>query len=103
MLGIPLQKDFDGAPIPYTNPSSANNEYINVEFWNADGVGKDNDDPANNTPGLYINNTYKSLRINSQNDNSFYYSVWCDGDHEFYDMTVCEENVNCIFVLQSLT
>ena len=88
MLGIPLQNDFDGQPIPYEDPLSADNEYVNVEFWNADQHGTDNDGDVDITgPGLFVNNTYKSLRLKSDT-NSFYYSVWCDGEHEFYDMNV---------------
>ena len=34
------------------------------------------------------NNTYKSARILSEEYN-LYYSVWCDGDHELYDLSVC--------------
>lgn len=33
------------------------------------------------------NNTYKSARILSEEYN-LYYSVWCDGDHELYDLSV---------------
>lgn len=34
------------------------------------------------------NNTYKAVRVVGE-DYSLYYSVWCDGDHELYDMAVC--------------
>ena len=33
------------------------------------------------------NNTYKSARILSEEYN-LYYSVWCDGGHELYDLSV---------------
>lgn len=33
----------------------------------------------------YYNNTYKALRLISD-ENSFLYSTWCTGEHEFYDM-----------------
>lgn len=82
MLGVPLQGDFDGAPIAYTEAELAGSnksELVNVEFWNAGqtpiGVGN----------GEYYNNTYKALRLMSNNE-SFFYSTWCTGDREFYDM-----------------
>ena len=34
------------------------------------------------------NNTYKSARILSPEYN-LYYSVWCNNDHELYDLSVC--------------
>ncbi|KAK5173343.1 uncharacterized protein LTR77_002024 [Saxophila tyrrhenica] len=82
MLGVPLQDDFDGQPIAYTEEQlsgSTKSEHVNVEFWN-----------AGNTPiGLakhdYYNNTYKALRLMSD-EQSFYYSTWCTGEREFYDM-----------------
>ena len=84
MLGLPMRDDFDGAPIAHTEESllsSTKNELVNVEFWDAGG----------NTPiGLkakdYYDNTYKALRLMSANE-SFYYSTWCTGEREFYDMT----------------
>lgn len=37
--------------------------------------------------GLYENNTYKGLRLVGE-DYSLYYSVWCTGEKEFYDLKV---------------
>jgi hypothetical protein len=84
MLGLPLRSDFDGQPIAYTANELANSkksEYVNVEFWDA------REDQREAQPGSYYNNTYKSLRLATAGQ-SFYYSVWCDGEHEFYDMKV---------------
>ena len=84
MLGVPAQASyaFDGAAIPYTaaalgGPSKA--ELVGVEFWNSLG------DPEGLPAGLYYNNTYKTLRLMSDG-NSFYYSKWCTGEREFYNM-----------------
>ena len=84
MLGVPEQSryEFDGAPIAYTAAdigSSTKTEQVTVEFWNS------NQHPQGMEEGLYFNNTYKALRLISD-DNSLYYSVWCTGEHEFYDM-----------------
>lgn len=83
MLGVPTRDDFDGAAIAYTEDSlssSTKHEMVNVEFWNANGASS-----VGTTHASYYNNTYKALRFTNGND-SFYYSKWCDGETEFYDM-----------------
>lgn len=40
-----------------------------------------------NAMGKYPNNTYKALRLVGEGY-SLYYSVWCTGEREFYDLTV---------------
>ena len=85
MLGVPLQDDFDGAPIAYTSEelsSSNKSEMVNVEFWNSGSFT-----PIGFAQNLYYNNTYKALRLMSGNY-SLYYSTWCSGEREFYDMGV---------------
>ena len=82
--GVPLRQDFDGQSIPVKDPDSGKSEYANVEFWDASETPgqSDGDDEK---PGTYYNNTYKSIRMKNDKG-SFYYSVWCDGSREFYDM-----------------
>ncbi len=86
LLGIPLREDFDGKPIPLTKDEieiteKARREHVNVEYWGmaiSEGVHQ------------VLNqehNTYKAIRLSSQ-DYSLYYSVWCNNEHELYDMTV---------------
>ena len=78
MLGLPQREEFDGAPIAYTAETLGNttkNELVNVEFWTAPG----------STSKTYYNNTYKALRLMSD-EYSFLYTTWCTGEHEFYDM-----------------
>jgi N-acetylglucosamine-6-sulfatase len=77
---------FDGSPIPYANesmlssaPASTKTELVNVEFWNAE-------DPHLHYDQAY-NNTYKALRLVS-GSYSLFYSTWCTGEREFYDMNV---------------
>lgn len=84
MLGVPYQDSFafDGTPIPYTEAallSSSSRELVQVESWT--GLGS----LEGITEGLYYNNTYKSLRLISDGNNLFY-SVWCTGEREFYNM-----------------
>jgi hypothetical protein len=93
--------DFDGVPIPLeekeTEPGTlsqrSRQEHINIEYWGMaipegqyghyEGGGKGSDWKG------YIhaarNNTYKGLRIIAE-DYSLYYSVWCTGDREYYDV-----------------
>lgn len=80
MLGLPLQNEFDGAPIDYTS-GGGQSEFVNVEFWDSSIT------PQGMSGVQYYNNTYKALRWISE-DNSFLYNVWCTGEHEFYDMSV---------------
>lgn len=86
MLGVPLRDDFDGAPMAYTQDALSNsikNEIVQVEFWGG-GIG-----PLGLNAKTYYNNTYKALRMLSD-DYNLYYSTWCTGEHEFYDSTFLE-------------
>lgn len=97
LLGIAGQTrdDFDGLAIPLGEKTSADErgEHVNVEFW---GVGlpegiygaAEKADPNKYGGNYYPNNTYKALRLIGQNY-SLYYSVWCSGEREFYDLKVC--------------
>jgi hypothetical protein len=89
-----LRNDFDGAAIPLTKPDqkkavNERHEHVAVEFWGRamteGGVVFRADEPA-----IILNNTYKSLRIIDvkKNDYNFYYSIWCNNEHELYDMKV---------------
>lgn len=93
MIGAPLQKDFDGTPIPVSEEAikaSAKDrrEHVQIEFW---GVAY-----AESSAFYYDwavgsrihNNTYKAIRIISETY-SLFYSVWCTNEHELYDMKVC--------------
>ena len=93
MMGVPTRPDFDGQAIAYTAAdlsAPTKKELVNVEFWNA----KEDDEAAK--PGSYYNNTYKSLRLQTA-DQSFYYSVWCTGEHEFYDMNASNSTLSARF------
>ena len=89
MLGLPLRDEFDGAPIGYTADevgSATKHELVNVEFWNsADAM-------AGLPPKDYYNNTYKALRLLSD-EYSFLYTTWCTGENEFYDMVTDQQQM----------
>ncbi|KAL7910890.1 Arylsulphatase [Trichoderma velutinum] len=85
IAGIEIgDKKFDGTPIDlYGNETESRSEHAAVEFWGfglAESVfGRENGPP------IYLNNTYKGLRIEAENY-GFYYSVWCSNEKELYDM-----------------
>jgi arylsulfatase A-like enzyme len=87
LLGIPLRGDFDGRAIPVTKAGietarQTRREHANVEFWGlalTEGVHQ---------PMYRLHNTYKAIRLSSL-DYNLYYSVWCNNEHELYDMSVC--------------
>ena len=94
LLGLPPRPDFDGQAINVTNPTKptfTSNELVNVEFWEMEPTVASSDGDSV-VSGMYYNNTYKSLRMMSAGQ-SFYYSVWCTGEHEFYDMNVSDLDV----------
>lgn len=86
LFGLPQKPELDGQVIPVLSGQSFNNnsEHVNIELW---GVAAPYEvDPYT---GIEIlgekNNTYKGLRIISD-QYSFYYSVWCTNEHELYNM-----------------
>lgn len=81
--GASASIEFDGAAIPYdnvTNGTRANYEHAAIEYW---GLAKGGQKVANAS----TINTYKALRVIGDGYN-LYYSVWCDGSHEIYNMLV---------------
>jgi N-acetylglucosamine-6-sulfatase len=96
--------DFDGSAIPLIEKdtleaeTATRQEHINIEFWGRailEGKWGYYEEP-NTTVSLPVhgwsaqlpsvgNNTYKGLRLIGE-DYSIYYSVWCTGDKEYYDM-----------------
>ncbi|KAJ5167602.1 uncharacterized protein N7482_003196 [Penicillium canariense] len=87
LAGIPPRADFDGTAIP-VQPDflGARHEHVTVEFWGqavAEGIyGGIGPDGSTMIP----NNTYKSIRLLGE-DYNLYYSVWCNNEHELYDLS----------------
>ncbi len=91
MLGLPNRDEFDGAAMAYTKDelySSTKQEIVNVEFWDGDAGA-----PIGVSAHSYYNNTYKALRMYT-NDYNLYYSTWCTGEREFFDMNADEQQMN---------
>ncbi|KAI9933117.1 hypothetical protein MW887_007588 [Aspergillus wentii] len=84
----------DGKAIPLTKEEDldASTEHVGVEYWGInlpEGINGYRKITRNDTKfnvGVYHNNTYKGLRIVSENYN-LYYSVWCTNERELYDLT----------------
>lgn len=98
ILGLAGQTrdDFDGTAIPIHDPtiaSPSSQEHINIEYWGnviPEGIwGRYGNvlDPTLGSDALARNNTYKGLRLVAA-DYSLYYSVWCTGEKEYYDVKV---------------
>lgn len=86
----------DGSPIPLTLESNSKQEHVTIEFWGlaipegiygSYGDHKSSDD-GYNAPGRATgNNTYKAVRVISEEYN-IYYAVWCTNEAELYDLKV---------------
>lgn len=81
--GATSEIELDGSPMPIegiTTTTRNSFEHAQLEFW-----GNPRDDrPFDKQPKI---NGYKALRVVGEGYNLFY-SVWCDGSHEIYDMMV---------------
>ncbi|KAJ5129142.1 uncharacterized protein N7515_005181 [Penicillium bovifimosum] len=97
LAGIPARDDFDGAPIPVTpGLDGERHEHVTVEYWGSavaegafSGIG-----PGGSA--FIPNNTYKSVRLLGRGYN-LYYSVWCNNEHEFYDLLTDPYQLNNLY------
>ena len=110
LVGSRPEEDFDGAAIQLGGELyDTRHEHVNIEYWGfalAEGrYGFVEHDPNGKTipmsppsttcdlpstlasDRLVRNNTYKAVRVIGE-DYNLYYSVWCNNEHEFYDLTV---------------
>jgi len=90
LAGQPSRADFDGEAIPLSRGALdeavvSRHEHVTVEFW---GLGIGEGKVWGDQPRFWLNNTYKAVRVIGK-EYSFYYAVWCNGEHELYDVKVC--------------
>ena len=81
--------EFDGEKIPLVPEDIAaaardRHEHVNIEYWGF-ALAEGRQFPGQES--YWLNNTYKALRIAGKAWD-LYYSVWCNGEHELYDMKV---------------
>jgi len=88
LIGGTIRSDFDGSAIPVHASAlesyslqDAKSEHVNIEFWGFALTEGEYDQ------GVFWNHTYKALRLIGK-DYNLYYSVWCSGEHELYDLKV---------------
>lgn len=90
------RENFDGTPIFIQDDDAAvaqRTEHVNIEYWGLSipegHYGRYGGHGYDGVPNLSmgINNTYKGLRIIGEGY-SLYYSVWCTGEKEYYDLRV---------------
>lgn len=89
LAGAPARADFDGEAIPLSEAAlekakETRHEHVTVEFW---GFAATEGRLFGDDKRLYLNNTYKAVRVIA-GDYNLYYSVWCNNEHEFYDLKV---------------
>lgn len=98
LAGADLREDFDGDILPIGTARAGletrtRTEHINIEYWGIaipEGLYGKYGDEGWSSIGFYRaagNNTYKGLRLIGD-DFSLYYSVWCTGEKQFYDLKV---------------
>ncbi|KAJ5942185.1 Alkaline phosphatase-like alpha/beta/alpha [Penicillium verrucosum] len=90
LAGLPLRSDFDGTPMPTSKPNEEAHEHVTVEFW---GRGMLEGGLSNLGVPTVPNNTYKAVRVLADEYNLFF-SVWCNNEHELYDLTADPYQVN---------
>lgn len=87
LIGASLDHELDGTPIPVHDAALVAaakeknwHEHVNVEYW---GLAVFEGQYGGNAP--FWNNTYKGLRVIGK-DYDLYYSVWCNNEHQLYDL-----------------
>lgn len=100
----------DGEPIALAVESlpsdGGRSEHVAIEYWGHGvpeghyGLRSDQNAEAGNKLNLYENNTYRGLRLIAD-EYSLYYSVWCTGERELYDVrNDPEQTVNLLSATQ---
>ncbi|OLN87349.1 Arylsulfatase 3 [Colletotrichum chlorophyti] len=86
---VPIRADLDGLAIPLTDDgfddaTKTRHEHVTVEYWGS-AIAEGYWGFLGTNETYAFNNTYKALRVVSKEYN-LYYSVWCNNEHELYDL-----------------
>lgn len=97
-----LRSDIDGVSIPLSKRGleeavGTRHEHVTVEYWGY-AMSEGAWGYFGTNTSMVLNNTYKALRVISDEYN-LYYSVWCSGEHELYDLNVS----SVLFLLGALS
>ncbi|CAI0644619.1 unnamed protein product [Colletotrichum noveboracense] len=86
------ERQLDGEAMPWAGEvAQARNEHAAIEFWGWGapeghyGLRSDEHFESGKLEGLYLNNTYKGLPLVGKSFN-LYYSVWCTGERELFNL-----------------
>jgi arylsulfatase A-like enzyme len=98
LAGLKQRSEFDGAVMQFAAGAQKRTptEHVNVEHWGRGMIEGPKGSYGGSDGRDYQNGTFKSLRLIG-NGYSFYYSVWCNGEHELYDMTVSPQLCSTVF------
>ncbi|KAF6826127.1 arylsulfatase [Colletotrichum plurivorum] len=98
-----VEKLLDGEAMPWKDSNvGGKTEHAAIEFWGWGapeghyGLRSDEHFESGKLEGLYLNNTYKGLRMVGEGF-SLYYSVWCTGERELYNLQVRYHLTSCSF------
>ena len=69
---------------PHDDALGRAREAINVEFWGRTATEIPTWTGGDGHPGVYLNNTYKTMRVVAE-DYAWVYTKWCTDDEELYD------------------
>lgn len=92
-LANTTREGLDGKAIPTTVAASKSDnktEHVAIEYWGMaipEGIYGYASDRAHEFGNSYRNNTYKGIRLISDNY-SLYYAVWCTNELEYYNLKV---------------
>ncbi|KAI9687426.1 MAG: hypothetical protein M1820_010439, partial [Bogoriella megaspora] len=114
LAGIEPRKDFDGQKIPITeteialaNRDAGAHEHVSTEYWGvatAENPTGGADYPGPDFRPANFNSTYKGVRIiNDRTGYNLYYRVWCNNDHEIYDMNTDPGQLDNLWLIPNAT
>ncbi|KAF5592017.1 arylsulfatase [Fusarium subglutinans] len=91
LAGVSKQTDGEVMPLTESEQTDGRIEHAAIEYWGHGmpeghyGFSSDENFEAGRISDYYVNNTYKGLRMASQ-DFNLYYSIWCTGERELYNL-----------------
>ncbi|KAF4451702.1 arylsulfatase precursor [Fusarium austroafricanum] len=91
LAGVDKQTNGEVMPLIELEQTDGRIEHAAIEYWGHGmpeghyGFSSDENFEVGKFSNYYVNNTYKGLRMASQ-DFSLYYSIWCTGERELFNL-----------------